>query len=133
MLTLCKIYSVSPEYYKVHFKKDKTKGFDREIDFYLVKDGKEFSCEVKLMGSGNPESADAVIARASDVFIADKLSIQNKNQLDSLKVNWVELRCENGYKRFKNVLENLNIPHINYDGDIEVELPIIFEHVFFKS
>lgn len=130
MQTLCKIYSVSKDNLRAKFKKDKDKGFDREIDFYLVKDGKEYSCEVKLMGSGNPESADAVIARASHVFIADKLSQQNKNQLDSLKVNWVELRSENGYKRFKNVLENIGIPHKDYNGNLDKDLPKIFDEIF---
>jgi len=95
-----------------------------------VKDGKNYSCEVKLMGIGNPESADAVIASASDIFIADKLSQQNKNQLDSLKVNWVELRSENGFKRFKNVLEILNIPHTDYTGILDIDLSLIFTEIF---
>ncbi len=111
--TLCKLYSVSEKNYKAKFKKDNSKGFDREIDFYLLKDDKEFLCEVKLMGRGNPESADAVIARATNVFVADKLSDQNKNQLDSLGINWIELRTENGFRRFKKAVEKLDIPHKN--------------------
>ncbi|MBZ4657103.1 MAG: hypothetical protein PWQ65_1248 [Bacteroidota bacterium] len=130
MLTLCKLYSVDESNYKAIFKKDKNKGFDREVDFYLIKDGKEYLCEVKLMGRGNPESADAVIARATNVFVADKLSIQNKNQLDDLGINWVELRCENGYKRFKKALENLGIPHNDYEGDLEKDLDNIFSELF---
>lgn len=130
MLTLCKIYSVSEENYKAKFKKDGSKGFDREIDFYLLKDGKELSCEVKLMGRGNPESADAVIARASTVFIADKLSQQNKNQLDHLKINWIELRTQDGYKRFKKTLDNLKIPHKDYKGNLDKDLDKIFATIF---
>ncbi|VBB45094.1 hypothetical protein TRIP_D300069 [uncultured Paludibacter sp.] len=38
METLCKIYSVDEKYYKAKFKRDTAKGFDREIDFYLLKD-----------------------------------------------------------------------------------------------
>lgn len=130
MLTLCKLYSVDESNYKAVFKKDKNKGFDREVDFYLIKDSKEYLCEVKLMGRGNPESADAVIARATNIFVADKLSIQNKNQLDDLGINWVELRCENGYKRFKKALENLGIPHNDYEGDLEKDLDNIFSELF---
>lgn len=89
-----------------------------------------YMSEVKLMGSGNPEGADTVIARASSVFVADKLSIQNKNQLDSLRINWVELRSENGYKRFKKVLENLNIQHKDYTGNIDMDLPKVFAQIF---
>ena len=130
MLTLCKLYSVDESNYKAVFKKDKNKGFDREVDFYLIKDSKEYLCEVKLMGRGNPESADAVIARATNVFVADKLSTQNKNQLDSLGINWVELRCGNGYRKFKKVLEILGIPHNDYEGDLEKDLDNIFCELF---
>lgn len=130
MQTLCKLYSVSQDNYKAKFIKDKAKGFDREIDFYLLKDGKEFLCEVKLMGSGNPESADAVIARATNVFVADKLSVQNKNQLESLKINWIEMRSENGWKRFKLALENLQIPHKDYNGNLDRDLDKIFADIF---
>jgi DNA-dependent RNA polymerase auxiliary subunit epsilon len=129
MKTLCKLYSVNDKYYRAKFIKDKAKGFNREIDFYLIKDGKEFLCEVKLMGIGNPESADAVIARSTNLFVADKLSHQNKNQLDSLKINWVELRSENGYRRFKLALENIGIPHSDYNGNLDSDLENIFKEI----
>ncbi|MBS1939615.1 MAG: CfrBI family restriction endonuclease [Bacteroidetes bacterium] len=128
--TLCKLYSVSEKNYKAKFKKDNSKGFDREIDFYLLKDDKEFLCEVKLMGRGNPESADAVIARATNVFVADKLSDQNKNQLDSLGINWIELRTENGFRRFKKALEKLDIPHKDFNGNLEKDLDKVFDEIF---
>lgn len=79
---------------------------------------------------GNPESDDAVIARGSKVFIADKLSETNKKQLDSLGVEWVELRSENGYKRFATVLKHLNIPYQNSSGNIEQRLSQIFREIF---
>ncbi len=128
--TLCKLYSVSNKNYKAKFKKDNSKGFDREIDFYLIKDEKEFLCEVKLMGRGNPESADAVIARATNVFVADKLSDQNKNQLDSLGINWIELRTDNGFRRFKKALEKLDIPHKDFKGNLEKDLDKVFDEIF---
>jgi hypothetical protein len=82
------------------------------------------------MGKGNPESADAVIARDSKVFVADKLSETNKNQLDSLNVNWVELRNDNGYKKFSEVLTNLRIPFsLNGEYD-EAKLEQIFKEIF---
>lgn len=63
------------------------------------------------MGKGNPESADAVIARDSNIFIADTLSIQNKNQLKCLGIEYLELKnnkdCIND---FKNILTRLQIP-----------------------
>jgi len=131
METLCKLFKVSENYYTAKVKGKSTKpDFEREIDFYLLNEGKEFQCEVKLMGRGNPESADAVIARESKVFIADKLSETNKRQLDSLKVNWVELRSDNGYKRFKKVLENLKIPHSDYNGNLDNDLSNIFDEIF---
>jgi len=109
---------------------DNDLSFEREIDFYLVKGDEEYKCEVKLMGKGNPESADAVIARDSKVFVADKLSQTNKNQLDHLGVEWVELRSSNGYLRFATVLDNLEIPHRNITGFTEEELGNIFKQIF---
>ncbi len=131
MLTLCQLYKVPEENYDAsHFVKDKGKKVDREIDFYLLNGEHKSLCEVKLMGKGNPESADAIIARDSNVFVADTLSQQNKNQCDALGINWIALRDENGYKRFKIALEKLGIPHSDYNGNLDIDLPLIFEKLF---
>ena len=112
METLCRMFAVPEERYRIQSKSaGKTVSFEREIDFYLVADnGEEKKCEVKLMGRGNPESADAVIARDSAVFVADKLSDTNKRQLDSLDVAWVELHGEDRLERFAAVLDKFGIP-----------------------
>ncbi len=133
MVTLCKIYGVSNEFYKIKVagkKMDKDVDFEREIDFYLYdpKINKEYKCEVKLMGRGNPESADAVIARDSKVFIADKLSDTNKKQLNKLKVQWVELH--DGYQRFEKILSGLRIPHSDFKGIIDHKLEEVFKEIF---
>ncbi|GMO28852.1 MAG: hypothetical protein Ta2B_09770 [Termitinemataceae bacterium] len=131
MLTLCKLYKVPEMNYDAsHFVKDKGKKVDREIDFYLLNNSNQYLCEVKLMGKGNPESADAIIARDSNVFVADTLSQQNKNQCDQLGVYWVALRDENGYKRFGLTLKKLNIPHTDYNGDLAIDLPKILDELF---
>ncbi|MEW6654155.1 MAG: CfrBI family restriction endonuclease [Bacteroidota bacterium] len=133
MQTLCKLYGVSDSNYAVKLKgkSDSDEStFEREIDFYLVEGNNNHKCEVKLMGKGNPESADAVIARDSKVFVADKLPETNKNQLDSLNVNWVELRNANGYKKFSEVLTKLRIPFsLNGDYD-DAKLGQIFKEIF---
>ena len=131
MLTLCKLYQVPENNYDAsHFVKDKGKKVDREIDFYLLNKGKEYLCEVKLMGRGNPESADAIIARDTNVFVADTLSQQNKNQCDQLGINWVALRDKDGYKRFGLRLKRLKIPHTDYKGDLDVDLQKILDELF---
>ena len=131
METLCLLFGVDRSNYKIKSKNtDNDLSFKREIDFYLVKGNEEYKCEVKLMGKGNPESADAVIARDSKVFVADKLSQTNKNQLDHLGIEWVELRASNGYLRFATVLDNLYIPHRNITGFTDKELENIFKQIF---
>ena len=131
MLTLCKLYQV-PEinYNASHFVKDKGKKVDREIDFYLLNNGKEYLCEVKLIGKGNPESADAIIARDSNVFVADTLSQQNKNQCEQLGVKWVALRDKEGYKRFEKALKELNIPHTEFTDNLDTHLDKIVSEIF---
>ncbi len=133
MLTLCKLFQVSEENYAVKLKRTQTEvaetTFEREIDFYLVGQGEQYRCEVKLMGKGNPESADAVIARGSRVFVADKLSDTNKKQFDSLNVCWVELRNHNGFHAFEEVLETLGIPHGPLLDVSEENLESIFHEI----
>ncbi len=140
MITLCKIFSVADENYakKIKGKAKKIKkvvnvdldtDFEREIDFYLINQEKQFKCEVKLMSKGNPESADAFIARGSHLLVANKLSDTNKKQFNSRGCEWVELRCEDGYKRFAKVLQNLGIPYMNFVGDIDARLNQIFDEI----
>jgi CfrBI-like restriction endonuclease len=137
MQTLCNLYRVPEENYAIRLKgksESLLEGeFEREIDFYLLEDENQYKCEVKLMGKGNPESADAVIARDSKVFVADKLSDTNKAQLNSLKVSWVELRSENGFRRFSKVLEELHIPHQEASDFSDAEIENAVESVFIKQ
>jgi len=135
MVTLCKLFRVEDKFYRTKIKNQIVGdeiGFKREVDFYLFNPEyeEEYKCEVKLMGRGNPESADAVIARGSKVFVADKLSDTNKRQLDSLNVEWVELRKDEGFRRFSLVLSNLNIPHIQFKGELEDKLELIYRSIF---
>lgn len=131
METFCKLFDVKEEYYRIKISGreiGENIGFDREVDFYLFNPNgeKNYKCEVKLMGEGNPESADAVIARDSKVFIADKLSYLNKRQLDSLGIEWLELRSENGFRKFGSILSRLGIPHEEFIGDTNSALDILF-------
>lgn len=133
MLTLCKLYEVPEENYSVKLKGTDLEvaetEFEREIDFYLLNGNERHKCEVKLMGKGNPESADAVIARDSRVFVADKLSDLNKTQLNSLGVEWVELRDDNGYQRFSKVLDELDIPYREHIDFTKEHLESIFNEI----
>ncbi len=132
MQTLCKLYGVSESNYslKIKGKEIAEDDFEREIDFYLIEGKNQYKCEVKLMGRGNPESADAVIARDSKVFVADKLSDTNKKQLNSRNVEWVELRSEGGFKRFEAVLDHLKISHEKLPHNIDKKLGTIFKEIF---
>jgi hypothetical protein len=127
MLTLCKLFQVPEECYE--FKGLTEIG--REVDFYLItKDKKKYHCEVKLMGRGNPESADVIFARETKVFIADKLSKLNKEQLTNEGVHWIELHSKNGYEKFTDVLRALDIPYRDLQDDIEQRLNVIFNEMF---
>jgi hypothetical protein len=135
MFALCRLFGVDKKNYSIRSsgREISNLDFEREIDFYLISSNKkrtEHKCEVKLMGIGNPESADAVIARDSSVFIADKLSVTNKRQLDSRKVHWVELRSKDGFMKFENVLKNLGIPTNPLISEWEVVLESILDDVF---
>ena len=116
MIALCALFKVPKKYYDQRNLPES----QRESDFYLFDaTGKDYPGEVKLMGKGNPESADAVYARDSRFLVANKLSDTNKLQMDSEGILWVELQTENGYKRFEEVLKTLSIPYQPFTGDLQ--------------
>ncbi len=119
MITLCALFQVP----KKCFDQRNLPESERESDFYLFDEtGKDYPCEVKLMGKGNPESADAVFARGSRVLVANKLSETNKQQMEKDGILWVELQTKDGYKRFEHVLKTLSIPCKPFAGDLEKTL-----------
>lgn len=127
MVTICKLFRVPEENYSLNIVgggKASYGDFEREIDFFLQKGSEVYKCEVKLMGKGNPESADAFIARESNIFVADKLSETNKRQFDSLGAYWVELRSQDGFLRFEKALKGYGIDYqipniIDLDNQID--------------
>jgi len=131
--TLCKLFKVPEENYR---KMPDGKFYrhieiTRQIDSYINYDGKTFyKCEVKLMGKGNPESADAAFARDTHIFIADTLSDKNKVQFNLARKEWVELHTKDGYRRFNDVLNHLDIPHEDFSGELTTELNNILDDVF---
>ncbi len=126
MVTLCKLFDVPFESFD---QSDNPKSF-REVDFYILSSYNEkLRCEVKLMGKGNPESADAIFAREPNIFIADKLSDKNKIQADNLGVEWVQLRADKGYLKFIEVLKKLNVPHKEFYEDVDERLDMVLEKI----
>lgn len=110
METLCRIFEVDSRYFTRALGEDRSL---REVDYYLIlPNGQRAKCEVKLMGRGNPESADAIHARDTDVFVASTLSDRNKRQLDSANVLWTQLQEPSGFMRFHGTLRRLGIPHV---------------------
>ena len=45
----------------------------------------------------------------------------------------MELRSENGFRRFKIALENLKIPYEDYNGNLDYDLEKIFSEIFQKE
>ena len=117
VIMLCKLLQVESKYYQ-------NKCIDnvdnpRESDFFLSNsDGECIRCEVKLMGNGNPESADGAMARNAKLFIADKLSDQNKHELDKKNIKWIAMADGNTLNQFSNRLTDLKIPNIRHDTQL---------------
>jgi len=71
------------------------------------------------MGRGNPESADAPLARDSEVFVADTLSEKNKRDLDARGILWAEMRDASVIEQFAEILEKLGIPCKPFKGNLQ--------------
>ena len=127
MTTLCALFRVPLRCFPQSVLPASDSEVEREADFYLVDNaGMRYRCEVKLMGKGNPEGADAPHARGTQVFVANTISDLGKAQLDDSKIHWVELRGENSYKRFEQVLTALSIPCQPFEDDLQETLNEIF-------
>ena len=87
--------------------------YDREVDYKIYDNNmNEIRVEVKLMGKGNPESADVIYARDTKMFIADTLSLQNKSQFDSNNIPYIEMKNNNDViGDFKRALDRLDVPY----------------------
>ena len=110
MLTLCEIYEIPKENYLL--KDTSTLNIStRESDFFFKNNERKYSCEIKLMGRGNPESGDAAFARNCDVLIADTMSGKLKNQLEEHDIEWIELIQSDKFKKIENILKKFKIPH----------------------
>lgn len=96
----------------------------RETDFFFVdNDGNEKAVEIKLMGSGNPESTDGAIARDVNVFFAYKLSDSNKKNLtDNQGIHYVEFVSGNTIEKVQSILDEYNIHYTPFTGDLETSL-----------
>lgn len=119
MMTLCALFQVPIKYYDQRNFPDSA----RESDFFLFDDARiGYRCEVKLSGKGNPESADSIFARKGKILVADTISTTMKQEMDNNNILWVELRTENGYKRFEEILNELSIPCQPFRGNLQKDL-----------
>lgn len=90
---------------------------NRDTDFFFVnEDGDILAVEIKLMGRGNPESADGAIARNANIFFAYKLSDSNKTNLSNLGIYYIELIGGNFLEKLYDVLEDNNVPFTCFTG-----------------
>lgn len=126
MLVLSELLHVPRENMLIKEKHKKTKN-KRQIDFqymtHKIVDGKVedkiFNCEIKLMGSGNPESFDSALARYTNIFIANKISDKGKSEMNEKKVFWLETQNNRTLLNdFYMILKKLEIPCEYYDEDI---------------
>lgn len=128
MEALCRFFRV-PD---THFTRRTDASAGREVDFFLLREeGEPVKCEVKLMGRGNPESADATAARNTNVFVASTLSNSVKRKLDEDNVMWTELQSPNGLLRFRQTLGAYAIPFVNVDpSDVPAEIERAINETF---
>ena len=119
MMTLCALFQVPTDY----FDQSDLPATARESDFYLFDDSRTgYRCEVKLAGKGNPEASDSIFARDGKILVGDTISDTMKQEMENKNILWVELRTQEGYKRFEDVLNQLSIPCKPYHGHLQEDL-----------
>ncbi len=120
IIVLCKLLKIPSKHYQNSHVKDPNN--PRELDFGLIdSNGRLQRCEVKLMGRGNPESADGALARGIQLFLADRLSDSNKTELNKLDIKWVAIADSNVLENFAKRLQEINIDVTQDPKDIMIE------------
>ena len=109
MEALCLMFDAD----KKCWRRAEHKEFPHQIDFVLMSHGRQYLCEVKLMGKGNPESAKAANAHDADLLVADRLSDQAKKSLTMNNIEWLAMAEQSGWQRFGYILDQFNIKHRN--------------------
>ena len=107
MKTLCNLFNVDP----FNWREPGIYEGQRQIDFMLLRSGQQLRTEVKLSGSGNPESFESAISRDCRLLVSDHLSETGRESLGKNNVEWVALADHEGYRKFGEVLTRLNIDH----------------------
>ena len=110
-------------------KKPHTEIFS-EVQFWQVIDRLDWSKKTAADILAPASAFLATLPIASIYLFADKLSDKNKEQANRLGVQWIELRTEDGYKRFKNVLQTLNVPHSELTEELTARLETILKEIY---
>lgn len=127
MITLARLLKVPKNFYTEPTNMEDSA---RQVDFYFYKDNNNINCEIKLMGSGNPESTDSGLARYSHIFIANKISKKGKTELDKRNILWLETQGNDDLlKSFSDILTKLEIPHTPFNGDYTKTVELILDKV----
>ena len=108
MRTLSTLYGLQDEQFRSGLKKDGR----YQVDFLIQHSGVECPCEVKLNGRGNPESVTAAIARNPRILLADHISSQNREKLDSMSIAWVDFSEDGGFRGFGRALRKFGFTFV---------------------
>jgi len=125
MLTLSRMVKIPEEYYK------KSNNYEdrRQTDFHYFINDQKINCEVKLMGKGNPESANSASARYTHIFIANKISDLQKEELKKKRILWLETQGnDNLLEDFCEILKELEIPHTHFKGNYKEHIEEYLEN-----
>lgn len=125
LTTLCRLLQVPEENYNQQSDMIPETPL-REVDYWIMDDQIAHKCEVKLMGGGNPENADVLFARDTEIFVADRLSNINKQQLDEAGIKWTAMDDGGTLEQFADTLDHFGIQNTRFSGDLNMELERIF-------
>ncbi len=125
--TIARLYQVPDAHYGVLGMPEKPE----EAVFYFVnRQGVKLTCEFQFSNMMEFKCADGAFSRDSTIVFIDTRSKAVKHQLHYQRKHWVELGATDGYKRIFTVFSYLDIPCVEFDGDLNAALDDIIPSVF---
>ncbi len=114
-----------------HCVSTNTKGGSGAPSFFFVnRSGIELECELRLTGGGSFDGIARTLSDDSNIVIVDYLTESMNQQIRSKRKHWVELGATDGYKRMFTVFTYLDIPCVDFTGDLDSALDEIIPEAF---
>lgn len=125
--TIARLHQVPDAHYQMLANPEKP---EEAAICFVNRQGVKLTCEFQFSNTVDSECADAAFSHDSTIVFVDTRTESLQRELHRQSKHWVELGAIDGYKRTYTVFTYLDIPCVDFDGDLDAALDEIIPQVF---